>query len=106
MIISKNGQRSWADTGLPGIQSFTAWTGESGDGGYLARLSAGARFPRHVHEGWEQILVVAGVVRFNDVELRQGDYLQVEGADEHEALALEDTVLFVAHRGGIRITEA
>ena len=33
--------------------------------------------------------------------MRAGDVLQVQGSDEHEAVALEETLLFVAHHGGI-----
>jgi anti-sigma factor ChrR (cupin superfamily) len=101
MILNLESTRTWSQTGLPGIESCSTWTGADGDGGYLARLSAGARFPKHTHQGWEQIVVLHGAVRFNDVELRSGDVLQVQGEDEHEALALEDTVLFVAHYRGI-----
>ena len=85
--------------------SCPIWNGSDGDGGYLAKLAAGARFPKHKHEGWEQILVLSGSVRFNDTELRSGDVLQVQGEDEHEAFALEDTLLFVAHHRGIAFTE-
>lgn len=106
MIVNRHATRSWAETGLPGIQSCATWIAENGDGGYLARLNAGSRFPRHSHQGWEQIFVVSGLIRFNDVELQTGDTLQVQGADEHEATALEDTVLFVAHYGGIVFTNA
>jgi anti-sigma factor ChrR (cupin superfamily) len=105
MFIKSGKERVWADTGIPGIESCAMWAGEGGDGGYLARLQAGARFPRHVHDGWEQILIVSGAVRFGDAELRSGDYLHAAGADEHDAQALEDTVMFVAHRGGIAFTE-
>jgi anti-sigma factor ChrR (cupin superfamily) len=101
VILNRHGSRTWSPTGLPGIESCTTWTGEDGDGGYVAKLSAGARFPKHTHQGWEQIVVLQGAVRFNDVELRSGDVLQVQGDDEHEALALEDSLLFVAHCRGI-----
>lgn len=104
MVLNRQSARAWAQTGLPGIESCPTWTGADGDGGYLARLKAGARFPSHTHQGWEQIVVLDGAIRFNDLELLPGDVLQVQGEDEHEALALEDTVLFVAHRGGITFT--
>jgi anti-sigma factor ChrR (cupin superfamily) len=106
MILNRNATRTWSETGIAGIVSCPIWSGDGGDGGYLAKLMAGARFPKHQHQGWEQIIVVNGAVRFNDVELRTGDVLQVEGNDEHEALALEDTILFVAHHRGITFTAA
>ncbi|WP_129643176.1 cupin domain-containing protein [Peristeroidobacter agariperforans] len=104
MILNRNATRTWSETGLDGIVSCAIWTGNDGDGGYLAKLAAGARFPRGRHQGWEQIVVLSGAVLFNDTELRTGDVLQVDGDDEHEALALEDAVLFVAHHRGIVFT--
>ena len=106
MVVNRRVARAWSETGLPGIEICSTWTGSDGDGGYLAKLKAGARFPRHTHQGWEQIIVLQGAVRFNDVELRSGDVLQVQGDDEHEAFAMEDTVLFVAHYRGITFTAA
>lgn len=101
MILNRADTRTWAETGLAGIVSCTTWSGNDGDGGYLAKLSAGAHFPRHGHDGWEQIIVLSGAVRFNEVELHAGDVLHVDSNDEHEALALADTMLFVAHHRGI-----
>jgi anti-sigma factor ChrR (cupin superfamily) len=104
VILNREASRAWTPTGLTGVESAVTWAGSNGDGGYFAKFEAGARFPRHFHEGWELIVVLQGAIRFNEVELRSGDVLQVEGADEHEALALEDTLLFVAHHRGITLT--
>ena len=105
MILIREDRREWSDTGFPGIQTCPTWTGKDGDGGYFARFQAGAHFPRHAHDGWEQIFVLQGAIRFNDIEMHAGDVLQVQSSDEHEAHALEETLLFVAHRGGIEIME-
>jgi ChrR Cupin-like domain len=104
VIVHRQVNRAWLETGLVGIETCTTWSGADGDGGYFARFSAGARFPRHGHQGWEQIVVLSGAIRFNEVELRSGDVLQVQGEDEHAALALEDTLVFVAHHRGITFT--
>ncbi|XLZ70729.1 cupin domain-containing protein [Massilia sp. SR12] len=105
MNLVRQVNREWRNSGIPGIEICPTWNGAGGDGGYFARFQAGARFPKHAHQGWEQIYVVEGAIRFNDVDLRAGDILQVEGSDEHEAQALEETLLFVAHHGGIDILE-
>ena len=105
MILVRQDDRDWCSAGIPGVQTCSTWVGNDGDGGYLARFHAGARFPKHTHQGWEQIFVLEGVIRFNDIEMRAGDVLQVQGSDEHEAYALEETLLFVAHHGGIEIKE-
>lgn len=105
MILARQEERAWGDSGITGVEICSTWTGSDGDGGYLAKFRTGARFPKHVHHGWEQIYVVAGAIRFNDVEMRSGDVLQVQGSDMHEACALEETLLFVAHHGGVDILE-
>jgi len=105
MLLTRQDDRGWSASGIAGVQICPTWNGNDGDGGYLARFQAGARFPKHAHHGWEQIIVLTGAIRFNDVDLRPGDVLQVQGSDEHEALALEETLLFVAHHGGIDIPE-
>jgi len=105
MILNQRQDRTWTETGFPGVHQCSVWDSGDAYGGYLTKFEAGARFPRHQHEGWEQILVVQGAIRFNDVEMGPGDVLQVEGSDEHQAIALEETVLFVAYHGGIQVTE-
>lgn len=105
MILVQEEQRIWRDSGIAGVDICPTWDGSDGDGGYLAKFQAGARFPRHAHHGWEQIYVIAGAIRFNEVEMRAGDVLQVQGSDAHEACALEETLLFVAHHGGIDFLE-
>lgn len=101
MRVTRQDERSWTESGVPGIQTCPTWSGSEGDGGYLARFRAGARFPRHSHHGWEQVVVLEGRIRFNADDLGAGDIMQVQGHDTHEALALTDALLFVAHRGGI-----
>lgn len=109
MILIRQGDRAWVDTGVPGVQRCRVWSGDGtdglADGGYLAKFDAGASFPKHAHQGWEQIMVLEGAIRFNDVEMRKGDVLQVQGDDEHGAVALEDTLLLVSHHGSIEILE-
>ncbi|WP_090436875.1 cupin domain-containing protein [Duganella sp. CF458] len=105
MILARQYDREWGNSGIPGVQTCSTWTGSDGDGGYLAKFQAGARFPKHAHHGWEQIYVLEGVIRFNGIEMRAGDVLQVQEGDQHEAHAVEEALLFVAHHGGIQILE-
>jgi len=105
MILIQQDARQWSTTDFPGVENCQIWSGGEGDAGYLARFAAGASFPRHGHEGWEQIVILQGSIRFNEVELRVGDVLQVEASDEHEAYAIEETVLCVTRHGDIRFKE-
>lgn len=105
MILVQQKDRIWSESGIPGVQTCPTWASKNGDGSYLAKFQAGASFPKHTHIGWEQIIVLEGLIRFNTVEMQAGDVLQVQGTDEHEAFALEDTLLFVTHHGGIELTD-
>lgn len=60
------------------------------------RLNAGARFPRHAHDGGEDVLVLAGTVCIGGVELSEGDYLFTEAGEEHDVVALCDALIFVS----------
>lgn len=105
MILVQRKDRIWTESGISGVQTCQTWTNKDGVGSYLAKFQAGASFPKHTHIGWEQIVVLEGVIRFNDVEMQAGDVLQVQGIDEHEAFAVENTLVFVTHHGGIELTE-
>ena len=103
MLIKKEESRTWEPTGIDGISTSVLWNNPDGDGAYFAQFKAGANFPLHEHDGWEQIFIISGMIRFGQVTLAQGDFLQVDSNDEHDAFAIDDTILFVSHRGGIRL---
>jgi anti-sigma factor ChrR (cupin superfamily) len=105
MILVRQDARDWSATDFEGVENCPIWFGDQDEGGYLARFAAGASFPRHGHEGWEQIVILKGAIRFNEVEMRVGDVLQVDADDEHEAYALEETVLCVSRHGAIKFKE-
>lgn len=104
MIHLAHTARQFAETGLPGIRVASAW-GENGTGADFIEFKAGSRFPRHDHEGPEQILMLSGRIRFGDLVLSSGDYLTIGPGEQHDAEALEDSVFFLAHEGGAIITE-
>ena len=102
MIVDTQIGREFVETGVSGIQRSRTWQAD-GEGAYFVRLAAGSRFPRHDHEGIEQILVVSGRVQFDDLEMTAGDFLKMNAGERHAAYAPEDTLVFVAHRGGLVI---
>lgn len=105
MILVSQKDRIWTDSSILGVQTCQTWTSEDGIESYLAKFQAGTSFPKHTHIGWEQIIVLEGMILFNEVEMRAGDVLQVQGTDEHKAFAVENTLLFITHHGGIELTE-
>ncbi|TRN92118.1 hypothetical protein DT385_01480 [Pseudomonas syringae] len=76
MIHLTESKRNFESTEHPGVSFLSIW-GENGDGSDIVKFSAGARFPRHDHEGREEILMLSGRIRFGDLVLSAGDYLKL-----------------------------
>ncbi|WOD14497.1 cupin domain-containing protein [Paraburkholderia kirstenboschensis] len=100
MLHLTKAARQFAETSFPGIRSCVVW-GENGEGADIVEFKAGARFPLHDHEAPEQVLMLSRRIRFGNVVLSAGDYLKIGPGEEHDAEALEDSLFFLAHEGGI-----
>ncbi|WP_447753489.1 cupin domain-containing protein [Sphingopyxis fribergensis] len=87
------------EIGIPGVTMAHIW-GEDGTGADLIRFEKGATFPVHDHEGPEQIVMLSGKIRFGDIVMAPGDYMNAGPGFEHDAEALEDSVFFLDHVGG------
>ena len=97
--LTKAARRPFAETGFPGVTCSTIWS-ENGNGSDFIAFKAGARFPLHDHEGPEEIVILAGKIRFGDKVVSAGDYLKAGPGDVHDTEVLEDSVFFIAHVGG------
>lgn len=102
MILNQALERQWTKTDIPGIEMSDVWSANE-DGGFFLRFAEGARFPLHDHNGWEQILMLTGCIRFGQTELNPGDALMLSHGEHHDALALRESTFFVAHRAGISV---
>lgn len=96
MLVRKTKDRAWEPTPYPGIQRSLFRLNDSGGRSSVVRLAAGARFPRHTHQGTEEVLVLAGAVSIGGVALEQGDYLFTKPGEEHDVVALAEAVIFVS----------
>lgn len=105
MLIKKSSEREWAPSGFPGIERSLFRNNDAGGRSSVVRLTAGSRFPRHSHQGTEEVLVLAGSVRIEEEDLLAGDYLFTEAGEEHDVLALTDAILFVSSQKGTPIVE-
>jgi anti-sigma factor ChrR (cupin superfamily) len=105
MILERQIDRQWSAADIPGMRVANVWS-DKADGSYFVRFAEGARFPLHDHNGWEQILMLSGRIRFGEIELSEGDTLLLQQGELHDALALTDATFFVAHRGGITLVDA
>ncbi|MDX1572430.1 MAG: cupin domain-containing protein [Methylophaga sp.] len=105
MLIHRAIDRDWIATPYKGIERALLRNNQQGGRSSYVQLIAGARFPRHQHEGYEEILVISGSVQISGQELAQHDYLLTEPGEEHDVLALTDAVIFVSSERATPITE-
>lgn len=105
MLVQKSSEREWAPSGFPGIERSLFRNNDNGGRSSVVRLAAGSRFPRHSHQGTEEVLVLAGSVRIADEDLLSGDYLFTEASEEHDVLALTDAIIFVSSQKRTPIVE-
>ncbi|MEO5699745.1 MAG: cupin domain-containing protein [Casimicrobiaceae bacterium] len=95
-MLQRSREATWQSTGHDGIDRWLLRNNPAGGRTSLVRLRAGTRFPTHRHEGHEEVLVIEGRVRIGEVELERNDYLFTEPGEEHDVVALEDAVIYVA----------
>jgi len=105
MLLKKSSEREWAASGVAGIERSLFRNNEAGGRSSLVRLVAGARFPRHVHHGTEEVLVLSGRVTVGGVDMSPGDYLFTEPGEEHDVVALSDAVIFVSSQKATPVVE-
>ena len=103
MLVRKKDERTWNPIAGEGIEFCGFRQNGTNGGAGLVRLQKGARFPTHNHPGWEEALILSGVVNIGGHRLVEGDYLYTEAGETHDALAEEDTVFFVTSECGIEI---
>ena len=96
LLVVRRGEGVWEETADPGVfvkQLFV-------DGGRetvtrLVRLEAGARIPPHRHLGFEQCLVLEGVMRAGGLSLRAGDFNCAAPGSVHEEIYTEEGALLL-----------
>ena len=96
MLINKEVSREWKATDYSGIERSLFRNNDAGGRSSVVRLSAGSKFPRHAHHGYEEVVVLSGIVLIGGVELSQSDYLFTQPGEEHDVVALSDAVIFVS----------
>ena len=106
MLVKKAADREWKATDYPGIERSLFRNNDAGGRSSVVRLTRGARFPRHAHEGTEEVVVLAGTVRIGGIELTSGDYLFTSPGEEHDVVAVSDTAtIFVSSQKSTPVVE-
>ncbi|HUF19852.1 MAG TPA: cupin domain-containing protein [Burkholderiales bacterium] len=106
MLVKRSQGREWSPAGYEGGKRSILRISRSEGRTLIVRLKAGAQAPRHRHAAGEDVLVLSGKIRIDDHELGEGDYLFTEAGEEHELVALEDSVIYVATDKPVTVTGA
>ena len=105
MLVKKAVERDWIATGHEGVERSLFRNNESGGRSSVVRLKQGARVPRHVHHGHEEVLVLQGTVTLSGTRLDQGDYMYTTPGEEHDVVAVTDALIFVSSQKATPIVE-
>ena len=105
MLVKKAAERDWISTGHQGVERSLFRTNDLGGRSSVVRLQKGARVPRHVHHGHEEVLVLAGAVTIDGMRLDVGDYLYTTPGEEHDVVAVTDAMIFVSTQKPVDIVE-
>ena len=105
------------DTRYPGVSIHFYYSDrDSGHAAVMIRMEPGCSYPRHRHNGPEELLVLQGGYRDRFGEHGTGSYVRYEAGTSHAPVAVGDPdrpvdegnpacVLFAIARGGIEILE-
>ena len=105
MLVNKSADRTFVATPHDGIERSLFRHNDTGGRSSMVRLAKGARFPRHAHEGTEEVVVLAGTVRSGGAELSAGDYLFTGAGEEHDVVAVSDATIFVSSQKATPLVE-
>jgi len=105
MQVSDTAARVWAPAGFEGAERALLRVSPENGRTSLVRIKAGVRVKRHLHNAGEDVLVLSGRVIIGGHSLAAGDYLYTEAGEEHDVVAVEDSVFYVASEKPITVTE-
>ena len=105
MQIKSIGQSVWVPAGYDRGERSLLRTAPGGGRTSILRLQAGARSPRHRHEAGEDVLVLSGTILLGGVKMGPGDYAWTDAGEEHDLIAVDDAVVYVASERPIRVVE-
>ena len=105
MFAKTTADREWVSAGYDGAERAILRMSPENGRTALVRIKAGTRAKRHRHGAGEDVLVISGRIRLGGHDLGPGDYLYTEAGEEHDVVALEDAVFYVASEKPVTITE-
>ena len=84
LFTKRADEGTWDETGVEGVRVRRLFVDRSrNEMTMLVRMEAGAAYPRHVHDGPEQCLVLEGDLHVGDIVLHPGDYQRAAPGSLH-----------------------
>ena len=105
MELKTTTNREWVSAGYEGAERAILRITREGGRTSIVRLKAGARGPRHKHGAGEDALVISGKIAIGGHTMVAGDYLYTEAGEEHDLVALEDSVIYASTARPVTILE-
>lgn len=78
---------------------------EGGAGTFLMRYAPGSRSPAHTHPDGEEIYVVSGAGRLDDLPIKAGDFIYTPPGEAHVLYADTEVLIHVLLPGPVVVTE-
>ncbi len=104
MFVKAWSKTEWAPAGYEGAERAMLRLSAENGRTSIVRIKAGTRAPRHRHEAGEDVLVLVGKIEISGHVLGAGDYLYTEAGEEHDLLAIEDSMFYVASNKPVHVT--
>lgn len=83
-FIKRHSEEDWQPIGIPGIHVRRLFLDpERNQITMLVRMAPGAEYPRHIHDGPEECLVLEGDLYAGDTVFRKGDYQRMSPGSRH-----------------------
>lgn len=96
MFIQRVEEGIWEKSDVPGVSIRTLFVDQAKNQfTALVRMAPGSSYPRHVHNGPEECLVLEGELHVGDTVLRQGDYQRAPAGSRHGIQSTEHGCLLL-----------
>jgi anti-sigma factor ChrR (cupin superfamily) len=96
MFVNRAAESVWQDSDVPGVRIRVLYTdAPRNQFSALVRMAPGASYPRHVHGGPEECLVLEGDLRLGREVFGPGDYQRAPTGSSHDVQRTEHGCLLL-----------
>lgn len=95
-VIQRGAEADWKGTAVPGVSIRVLMVDrENNRFSAQVRMAPGASYPRHIHGGPEECLVLEGELHVGDEVMRAGDYQYAAAGSQHGVQRTEQGCLLM-----------